>query len=171
MKRIVFFAAGCLVRCQPCGAAPPPPVESILERCETSIIARVVAATEKSVTVRRAELLRGNTEAELTFTLDEGSPPSVQCIGTEFLLLSQGDAHFGSPRSVIGRTMYGQERWCGWIACPIWRERDEIDIETIWSREDAKIYGARLAGKPMTLTRVKQLMERFPYSPHVNDKT
>jgi hypothetical protein len=159
------------VWCQLSPAAPPLPIESLLERAETSIIARVVAVSEKSVTFRRTESLRGNAETELTFTLDEGSPPCVQCIGTEVLLLSQGDAHFGSPRSVIGRTMYGQDQWCGWIACPIWRERDEIDIETIWSREDAKIYGARLAGKPMTLTRVKQLMERFPYNPHVNDKT
>jgi hypothetical protein len=170
MKYAFVLAASYLMCCYVGNAAPAPPVESLLERAETSIIARVVAVSEKSVTLRRTELLRGASEAELTFSFEESFPPSIQCIGTEFLLLSQGDARFGPPRSVIGRAMVGQDRWRGWIPLPIGRIREDIYVEAVWSREDAKIYGARFADKPMTLARVKELMQRFQYNPHVNDK-
>jgi hypothetical protein len=137
------------------------------------IRARVKAASTKSVTFERVEALRGSTGTEITLGFDEQSPAAVQFdVGAQVLLVSQGDARFGPPRTLLGRGMYGQMIWCGWIPLPIITVGNDPFVDSIVSFVDGEqatdFRGDRHAALP--LARVRRLIARFPYDPHINDK-
>jgi hypothetical protein len=137
------------------------------------ILARVRAASTKSVTFERVEALRGRTDAEITLGFDEQSPAAVQFdVGAQVLLLSQGDARFGPPRPLLGRGMYGQMIWCGWIPLPIITVGNDPFVDSILSFADGEqatdFRDDRHAA--LRLAWVRRLVARFPYDPHINGK-
>jgi hypothetical protein len=163
----------CLLWCSVSLGAPAPPLEALLRRAETVILARVKAASADSVTFERVEALRGNTEAQITLGFDEQSPAAVRFeIGAQVLLLSQGDERFGPPRRLLGRGMHGQMIWCGWIPLPIITVGSDPFVDRILSFADGGPATDLRDDKhaALRLARVRRLVARFPYDPHINDK-
>ena len=171
MRRLILSV--CILWCSVSLGAPGEPLEGLLRRAETVILAKVKAASEDSVTFARIEALRGDAEAEITLGFDAETPAGVKFeVGAQVLLLSQGDARYGPPRPLLGRGMHGQTIWCGWIPLPVITVGSDPFVDRIWSLAD---------GQPATdlnddkhaalrLTRVKRLVARFPYDPHINDE-
>ena len=171
MQRVILGL--CLLWCSVSLGAPAPPLEDLLRRAETVILARVKAASRDSVTFVRVEALRGDTEAEMTMGFDAETPAGVQFdIGAQVLLLSQGDARFGPPRPLLGRGMHGQMVWCGWIPLPVITVGSDLFVDRILSFADGKPAKDLDDDKhaALRLARVKRLVARFPYDPHINDK-
>ena len=171
MQRALLFGTVWLICNSFSNAAPAPPIEALLKRAQTVLIARAIATTETSITFRRIELLRGASEAELNLRLIY-SDLAFFHIGGEFLLLSQGDARFGPPEPVVGRTLHGQDRWCGWVPLPIVRDANQVYASRIFSFVDGQPSqdGNDPKEPKLSITRIKRLLERFPYDPHINDK-
>jgi hypothetical protein len=172
MHRTLAFATMWVVCGCFCSAAPAPPFEELLKRAETVLITRVTALTERKVTLHRMEVLRGDSEADLTFGFAEWNPAFLR-IGDELLLVSQGDARYGAPRPILGRPIDAQQVWCGWTPLPISRSVDNVYAGPIFSFVDGKPYDDvhDETGAKLSLARIKRLLERFPYDPHINDKT
>ncbi|HVF72642.1 MAG TPA: hypothetical protein VM940_13645, partial [Chthoniobacterales bacterium] len=171
MRRGIFGV--CLLWCSVSLGAPPPPLEDLLRRAETVVLARVKAASADSVTFERVEALRGDTEVEITLGFDQQSPAAVQFeVDAQVLLLSQGDARFGPPRPLLGRGMHGQLMWCGWIALPIIAVGSEPFVDRIFSFADGDPATDLRDDKhaALRLARVRRLVARFPYDPHSNGK-
>jgi hypothetical protein len=124
------FALLVLVAAAPAGASPPYPLEDLLRRAETVFVARrlpadELAARESKVASRRREvvleqraLVRGRLpDAPLRFTLE----PDSQLPAGDYVVISQGDDHFGPPTHAIrlGQRIEGQAGYRGWIAFPV----------------------------------------------------
>jgi hypothetical protein len=171
MRRFIFGVF--LLWCSLSLGAPPPPLETLLWRAETVVLARVKAASAGSVTFERVEALRGDTAAEVTLGFDVQSPAAVQLeVGAQVMLLSQGDARFGPPRPLLGRGMHGQMTWCGWIPLPIFTVGSDPFVDRILSFADGEPAADLRDEKhaALRLSRVRRLLARFPYDPHSNDK-
>ena len=175
MRTAVFVGVICLLECHLAGAATAPPLESLLQRAETIVLARVTAITEESVTLRLGEVLRGEIAGALVLGFggreNAGWGPRRLKVGEEFLLLSQGDARFGGPRPILGRPMHGQHQWCGWTPLPMVRDRGGVYAGAIFSFADGQPSddGQDPKDPKLSLARVKRLLDRFPYDPHAND--
>jgi hypothetical protein len=173
MKALLPVLVLCLA-CRISLAGSAPPLESLLERAENVVLARVASVSGTTVTFQRVELLRGKTPVEVILGQDDYGGAGVSFeVGSEFLLISQGDAKSGPPRPMLGRPMLGQGSWCGWSPLPISRIGNQIFAHTIYSSVDGQ---PSTDGPPdnrdakLALPRIKRLVERFPYQPRIRDK-
>ncbi len=153
-------------------AGPPPPIEDLLQRAETVCLARVVSIKGEVITFSTTASLRGKTDSSFALTVEKPAPEFTR--DTEWLLISQGDRRYGPPRAVVGRAMEGQGVWRGWVPLAIFRVGGKVYVGTIYSSIDGPPYFDKAPDGThtgLTLERVKQLLRRFRYNPHVNDKT
>ena len=154
-------------------ARPTPPIDLYLLRAETVILAQVVSIDGRSVMLRCTASLRGKTEVSGMLSLDwRGTPTQV---GSEFLLLSQGDAHYGAPPLVtVGAATRGQGVWLGWLPFPISKVGEQTYAEGAFSYADGKMFTDGPpgdSGRKLSLPYIKRLLEQTPYDPHLHDKT
>ena len=162
MKALLQYLIFCCL-CSTIQAAPESPLEGLFGRAETVWLARVASVSGSSVTVHCTELLRGKNDGDMVLSVDGynslgGFLPRVSLrVGSEFLLLSQGDEKNGLPRPVIGHSFESQFSYRGWTPFPIKRRHHQIHIEGTLSFADHPFV------EDLTLTYVKQLLDRFPY--------
>jgi hypothetical protein len=177
MKRLILVCMATLALSEYSHAMADPPLEFYLQRAETVTLAKVASITKNSatalppyaVTVHPTQRLRGVCNADWTIL---GYEPMK--IGTELLLISQGDFHYGPPSNQILINLKGQGVWCGWISLPVIKAGDQTYAERCFSFIDGEPYtdaphGVRIYR--LSISRIKRLIERFAYNPHINDKT
>ena len=151
---------------------PAPPLEMYLRRAETVVLVQVVSVDGQSVTLRCTASLRGGTKVASTLSLEwHGLPIQV---GAEFLLLSQGDAHYGPPPPVtVSFGTKGQGGWLGWLPFPISKAGGQTYAEGVYSHADGKMFIDAPPGDSdwkLSLPYIKRLLDLVPYDPHVSDK-
>ena len=138
-------------------SAPAPPLESLLRRADSVILARVIDVDGHNITFECIEALRGKSEPKFTLSASVEDDANVDFdIGSAFLLISQVEAKSGTTRPVLGRTMDGQSRWCGWIPLPA-RQLDQWDVERIWSFKEPSLDGR------LSLAQIRRVITISPY--------
>ncbi len=139
-------------------ASPPYPLEGLLARAETVMIARRVPGSRLTFVPTR--LFRGASPSALDLTLAGDSQPLA---AGDYFLFSQGDAHFGPPTNEVrlGQAIEGQRGYRGWIALPLVRDRDgELSLPDAYSE-------AMQPGRRFTLRALAALVARHRYRPNL----
>ena len=170
MKSVpLCFLLCCLARTAE--AAPDPPFEDLLRRAETVFLARVTSQnSDHTTTVEPTDVLRGKCDKPLTLPFDRFEHPDFSLgPGTQFLCLSQGDEKRGLPLPVFGLSFDEKWSWRGWMTLPIKRVDREIYVLGVYSHVDGHwvVDSAPVLQEyekfALTLSRITQLIERFPY--------
>src|SRR5215216_7693259 len=80
-------------------AAPAYPFERLLPRAETIFIGRLINHSAHDVTFEIVEALRGHADQPtLTFGFSSLDDRRLPTAGSSYLVISQGDNHFGKPK-------------------------------------------------------------------------
>jgi hypothetical protein len=149
-------------------AAPAYPFEELLPRAETIFIGRVINRSEQDVTFEIVEELRGPAGQPTLMVgfsgLDDRSLPTA---GYSYLIISQGDDHFGKPNAIVslGQVLKGQAGYCGWIAFPIREDGDSPYLDLIHTS-----IGQKPGENParLTLDKARALIQQVPYKPDLH---
>lgn len=148
---------------QPCLAinifSPAYSFEGLLPRAETIFIGRLGNHSEKEAAFEILEVLRGQADqAPPTFGFSGYGDQRLTAAGQSYLIISQGDKHFGKPKAIIsvGQVLKGQAGYCGWIAFPLKKDGNSIYLDLIGQKPGTN--PARL-----TLDKAKVLAQRIPY--------
>jgi len=166
--KLLLLAALCFGISRFSQAAPGAPLEGTLKRAATVTVARMIAVTRNSVTFHPTEVLRGVLPAEITLSIEDGLVSVLSLRnGGDVLLLSQGDLRNGPPPSEIAPQMRGQMVYRGWLIYPISTNGDQVYVEGVYSFADGEPFTDG-PGK-LSLTRIKRLVQRFSYNPHIYD--
>lgn len=146
-------------------AAPDPPFEAYLLRAETIFIGRIADRNNKEVAFEVTELLRGRSKAAINIRRYAIDNEGFVSKGSQiWLVISQGDNHFGKPKQVmsLGPQLDGQCCYRGWIAFPIREDSEGAYVDHVFTFVDWKP-GETLA--KMTLHKAKMLIQQFSYKP------
>jgi hypothetical protein len=166
-------------------ASPALSLEGLLERSEMVFVGRLLTVSKgrpEMVDVGNAgtvsngkvsfdvvEILRGDTykageSLRLVGFLDE---PVIR-VGETYLVISQGDNHYGQPPSVVsyGQGIKGQSSYCGWLMFPIKEKAGAKVVDLVYSRRR----GAGYAGG-LPFDEVKALVEENRYKPDLHGKS
>ena len=149
-------------------AAPDPPFEALLLRAKNVLIVSVISTDGPTISFQIDSVLRGNATRQLTLSSDIYDDFKK---GSKWILLSQGDNRFGEPREVLGRPMEGQGVWCGWTPLPLFTVGGNTYAGRIFALRDGKIFSdiqTSADGPCLELSRLKRLIESFPYNPDIN---
>ena len=149
-------------------AAPDLPLEDILLRAKTVLIVEVVSTADRTVTFQTLSDLRGSAIGQFSLFL-EGY--IIFKKGSQWLLISQGDNRYGEPRGVLARPMEGQKEWRGWLPLPISKVGEKTYAGPIHSFCDGPPvfdFQSPSNGDCLELSRIKRLVQRFPYNPSIN---
>jgi hypothetical protein len=151
-------------------AAPDPPFEDLLLRAKNVLVAQVIltSSDQRTVSFQPVTVLRGNMTEEFSLSVESYI---IFKKGSQWLLLSQGDNRYGEPRAVLGRTMEGQQVWRGWIPLPLSRVGERTYAAAIFSICDGPPFWdiqSPSDGPSLELSRIKRLVQRFPYNPSIN---
>ena len=158
------------------------PLEALLVRAKNVLIAHVLSTDEtpaafrvsfKVVTDLRNNVskLRGDVAKDLSLTDQEYTTDAFKK-GSQWLLLSQGDNRYGEPSDIMGMPMKGQSVWCGWIALPLTSVGGKTYVRYVFSFCDGQPFDdlhSKADGPSLELSRVKRLLQRFPYNPNINN--
>jgi len=149
-------------------AALPYPFEGLLPRAETVFIGRVTSHTARDITFEITQALRGGTgQKRLTFLYSGYDDRRLSEVNTPCLVISQGDNHFGKPKSIVslGQHVKGQAGYCGWIVFPIRTNGAVPYLDLIDTR-----VGQKPGEKParLTLDKAKTLIHGNPYRPDLH---
>ncbi len=153
-------------------AAPDPPFEDLLLRAKNVLIAEVlstnISTEHRTVSFHVVDVLRGHSTREFTLPFETYADFKK---GSQWLLLSQGDNHYGEPRNILDRPMDGQGAWCGWTYLPLLTIGNKTYAGWSFSSCDGDPIcdiQSRTDGGCLELSRIKRLIRRFPYNPDVN---
>lgn len=145
------------------------PFEGLLPRAETVFIGRVTSHTTQDITFEITQALRGGTgQKTLTFLYSGYDDRRLSEVNTPFLVISQGDNHFGKPKSVVslGQPLKGQAGYCGWIVFPIRANGDGLYLDLIYTLVGQKPGGEK--PERLTLDKAKSLIQGSPYRPDLH---
>ena len=149
-------------------AAPAYPFERLLPRAETIFIGRIINHSAQDVTFEIDEALRGRADRPaLTFGFSSLDARRLPTAGSSYLVISQGDNHFGKPKAVVslGQVLKGQAGYCGWIAFPIREDGDSPYLDlvrtSIGQKPDENPAGLRL-------DKARALIRQVPYKPDLH---
>jgi hypothetical protein len=170
LAKLSFTILLLLAPSQAVGASMPYSFEALLPRAETAFIGRVTGHSAQDITFEITEALRGGTaQKTLTFRYSGYDDRRLAKASTVFLVISQGDNHFGKPEPVVslGQLVKGQAGYRGWIAFPIRANGAVIYLDLICTRA-----GQKPGEKParLTLDRAKTLIQENPYRPDLHGK-
>jgi hypothetical protein len=149
-------------------AAPDSPLEDILLRAKNVVIAEVLSTDNRTVSFKTVTDLRGNVAGQFSLFLENYM---ILKKGSQWLLISQGDNRYGETRGILGRPNEGQEEWRGWIPLPLSKVGEKTYAAGILSFCDGPPMmdmQTPADGPFLELSRIKRLIQRFPYNPSVN---
>jgi hypothetical protein len=149
-------------------AAPAYSFERLLPRAETIFLGRTISRSDDGVTFQVAEVLRGRIEGhEPTFGYHLHAVNSWPSDTSLFLVISQGDNHFGQPKQVIslGQPLKGQAGYCGWIAFPMKGDGNQLYLDRVQSFMTQK--PTTNPGR-LTLEEARMFIEKFLYRPNLH---
>ncbi len=173
MNRIVKVSLVIFLLLQPYYAANTAPdysFEGLLPRAQTIFIGHITKYSQPGLTFEIDEVLRGTMPQKtvaLGFTgLDDLRLSGVP--GSSYLVISQGDNHFGKPKAVVslGQPLKGQAGFCGWIAFPLRRRVDNYCLDLIYTR-----LGQKPVENParLMLEMARALILQVPFKADLHD--
>lgn len=150
--------------------APDYPFEGLLPRTETIFIGHITKQSQQNVTFEISEVLRGQTpQKTMMFEFSGVDDRRLPESGSSFLVISQGDNHFGKPKAVIslGQVLKGQAGYCGWVAFPLRVVDDSQYLDLIYTR-----VGQKPDEKParLTLEKARILIQQVLFQPDLHGK-
>jgi hypothetical protein len=109
-----------VIAARPALGAPPYPLDGLLRRARVVFIG-AASAEKGAITFTPTKVLRGTPPRPARFQTD-GEPELARV--DRFLVLSQGDDHYGPPTShaALGQPLDGQASYTGWIVLAIQRD-------------------------------------------------
>jgi hypothetical protein len=167
-SRVIFVVGVFFLSCSAAKASPDYTFEGLLPRAENVFIGRVTSHSEQDVTLEVTENLRGGSaQRALTFRYSGYDDRRLSGVNDPFLVISQGDNHFGKPQSQISLGQYpkGQAGYCGWIAFPLRTDQGVVFLDLIRTLADQKEGATRVR---LTLAKARTLIGQIPYRPNLN---
>ncbi len=157
----------CIVVCAASSAisAPPYPFHGLLERSHTVFVGSIHQVTKDGgklhLSFQVDEILRGKKESipdRIAITKgDEQSLDRDWWADTQYVVISQGDAHFGEalPHIEFHQRIEGQAGWRGWIAFRVVAgEKDkEPTLKHTRQRVNHKLQG-------LTISQARELVKQ-----------